>query len=82
MKKQKVKVEQFDDVLIAWDRDINIPDPTQDGELLYLGTIIRINNQLIALEPFTDEQLDTLEEVVTDAIRFEREKRSKSDKKS
>jgi len=76
MSKDKVFVEQFDDVLIDWAKDLYAPDPTGKG-YIFLGTVVRINNQLIALDPLSDSQIKTLKEVVNRACDHEFERRGK-----
>jgi len=80
MKKPKVHIEEFDDVLFDWASDVHVPDP--EGKLLELGTVIRINNQLIALKPLTTDQLNLLEEVFSKALQYERTSRKQSNNNS
>jgi len=70
MKRQKVHVEEFDEALFDWVANAHIPGP--DGKILKLGTVIRVNNQLIAISPLTTEQLDKLEDILTQALAHER----------
>jgi len=79
--KTKVHVEEFDDVLFTWERDLYAADPT-GGDPLYLGTTIRINNQIIALEPLTDKNIETLREAVNEACDHELEARRKARRKN
>lgn len=76
MKKDKnnnIEVEKFTDCLIDWATEIIVPGPS--GEYILLHTLIRINNQIIALDPYTDDELSKLEEVVNKAITNERARR-------
>lgn len=74
MSKPKVHVEELPEPLFDWVKDVNIPDPTTQ-KLLYLGTTIKVNNQLIALDPLTCVELEDLRDVVNAAVEYELKQR-------
>lgn len=78
--KKTVKVEEFPDTLIAWVKDTFVTGPT--GEKLLLNTVVRINNQLIALDPYSDSDLNKLQEVVNEAVEHEKSRRKSSSNNS
>jgi len=72
---KEVKVEQFDEALIDWAKNVYIRGEFDD--LVHLGTVIRINNNIVVLQGYTDQQLDLLVNVVSNAVRCEKSLREK-----
>lgn len=67
---KKVKIEKLEEAVIGWVKDAYFPN--KRGGLTYLGNVILINNQMIALGGYSNEELTKLHEVVVKAVEYER----------